>query len=168
MTSSIQIKKIHHWMLYLFFPYSLSLVNIYSLIILHVLQERGEGSWRVIQHVEEPPGPDKGINLIHFDLFLSLFFFLNIYIYFFINRWGGYNCVRLDLMCWKKQNASKYICQPTLTRTLFLQQTHPDAWPFMEPVKKSEAPDYYEIIRFPIGEHLFDYTAAFILPHYIV
>lgn len=32
-----------------------------------------------------------------------------------------------------------------------LQQTHPDAWPFMEPVKKSEAPDYYEIIRFPIG-----------------
>lgn len=30
-------------------------------------------------------------------------------------------------------------------------QTHPDAWPFMEPVKKSEAPDYYEIIRFPIG-----------------
>jgi hypothetical protein len=22
----------------------------------------------------------------------------------------------------------------------------------MEPVKKSEAPDYYEIIRFPIGE----------------
>ena len=32
-------------------------------------------------------------------------------------------------------------------------QTHPDAWPFMEPVKKSEAPDYYEIIRFPIGEY---------------
>uniref|UniRef100_A0A8C3FRC1 histone acetyltransferase n=1 Tax=Chrysemys picta bellii TaxID=8478 RepID=A0A8C3FRC1_CHRPI len=29
-------------------------------------------------------------------------------------------------------------------------QTHPSAWPFMEPVKKSEAPDYYEIIRFPI------------------
>uniref|UniRef100_A0A4W4ERE6 histone acetyltransferase n=1 Tax=Electrophorus electricus TaxID=8005 RepID=A0A4W4ERE6_ELEEL len=29
-------------------------------------------------------------------------------------------------------------------------KTHPDAWPFMEPVKKSEAPDYYEIIRFPI------------------
>uniref|UniRef100_A0A3Q2PF57 K(lysine) acetyltransferase 2A n=1 Tax=Fundulus heteroclitus TaxID=8078 RepID=A0A3Q2PF57_FUNHE len=37
-------------------------------------------------------------------------------------------------------------------------KTHPDAWPFMEPVKKSEAPDYYEVIRFPIGEkeHLFD------------
>uniref|UniRef100_A0A8C8K0F5 Histone acetyltransferase n=1 Tax=Oncorhynchus tshawytscha TaxID=74940 RepID=A0A8C8K0F5_ONCTS len=29
-------------------------------------------------------------------------------------------------------------------------KTHPDAWPFMEPVKKTEAPDYYEIIRFPI------------------
>uniref|UniRef100_H2LFU1 Histone acetyltransferase n=1 Tax=Oryzias latipes TaxID=8090 RepID=H2LFU1_ORYLA len=35
-------------------------------------------------------------------------------------------------------------------RSPFPQQTHPDAWPFMEPVKKSEAPDYYEIIRFPI------------------
>uniref|UniRef100_A0A7N8YAA7 Histone acetyltransferase n=1 Tax=Mastacembelus armatus TaxID=205130 RepID=A0A7N8YAA7_9TELE len=32
----------------------------------------------------------------------------------------------------------------------FIYCTHPDAWPFMEPVKKSEAPDYYEIIRFPI------------------
>lgn len=31
-------------------------------------------------------------------------------------------------------------------------QSHPSAWPFMEPVKKSEAPDYYEVIRFPIGE----------------
>uniref|UniRef100_A0A674CXI1 histone acetyltransferase n=1 Tax=Salmo trutta TaxID=8032 RepID=A0A674CXI1_SALTR len=29
-------------------------------------------------------------------------------------------------------------------------KTHPDSWPFMEPVKKTEAPDYYEIIRFPI------------------
>ncbi|XP_043910665.1 histone acetyltransferase KAT2A isoform X2 [Protopterus annectens] len=29
-------------------------------------------------------------------------------------------------------------------------KAHPTAWPFMEPVKKSEAPDYYEIIRFPI------------------
>uniref|UniRef100_A0A8C4WD17 histone acetyltransferase n=1 Tax=Gopherus evgoodei TaxID=1825980 RepID=A0A8C4WD17_9SAUR len=29
-------------------------------------------------------------------------------------------------------------------------KTHPSAWPFMEPVKKLEAPDYYEIIRFPI------------------
>uniref|UniRef100_A0A4W3GSM9 K(lysine) acetyltransferase 2A n=1 Tax=Callorhinchus milii TaxID=7868 RepID=A0A4W3GSM9_CALMI len=37
----------------------------------------------------------------------------------------------------------------TLCHVLF-QQSHPSAWPFMEPVKKSEAPDYYEIIRFPI------------------
>lgn len=29
-------------------------------------------------------------------------------------------------------------------------RTHPDAWPFIEPVKKAEAHDYYEIIRFPI------------------
>ncbi|RLV91374.1 hypothetical protein DV515_00014124 [Chloebia gouldiae] len=43
---------------------------------------------------------------------------------------------------------------PTLVQVLQLPptspQTHPSAWPFMEPVKKSEAPDYYEIIRFPI------------------
>ncbi|XP_061430009.1 histone acetyltransferase KAT2B isoform X1 [Lethenteron reissneri] len=26
----------------------------------------------------------------------------------------------------------------------------PSAWPFMEPVKKSEAPDYYDVIRFPM------------------
>uniref|UniRef100_A0A671QW02 Histone acetyltransferase n=1 Tax=Sinocyclocheilus anshuiensis TaxID=1608454 RepID=A0A671QW02_9TELE len=37
-----------------------------------------------------------------------------------------------------------------LTVSSVCEQTHPDAWPFMEPVKKSEAPDYYEVIRFPI------------------
>uniref|UniRef100_A0A8C7WPW1 histone acetyltransferase n=1 Tax=Oryzias sinensis TaxID=183150 RepID=A0A8C7WPW1_9TELE len=46
---------------------------------------------------------------------------------------------------WKPSNKDK---RPI--RSPFPQQTHPDAWPFMEPVKKSEAPDYYEIIRFPI------------------
>uniref|UniRef100_A0AAX7SP98 histone acetyltransferase n=1 Tax=Astatotilapia calliptera TaxID=8154 RepID=A0AAX7SP98_ASTCA len=46
---------------------------------------------------------------------------------------------------WKPSNKDK-----GLTKTLSPLQTHPDAWPFMEPVKKSEAPDYYEIIRFPI------------------
>jgi len=25
-------------------------------------------------------------------------------------------------------------------------------WPFKEPVKEDEYPDYYEIIRYPIGE----------------
>ncbi|KAG8140053.1 hypothetical protein E2320_002798 [Naja naja] len=39
----------------------------------------------------------------------------------------------------------------TLKNLLAQIKTHPSAWPFMEPVKKSEAPDYYEIIRFPIG-----------------
>ncbi|XP_075299544.1 histone acetyltransferase KAT2A [Opisthocomus hoazin] len=38
----------------------------------------------------------------------------------------------------------------TLKNLLAQIKTHPSAWPFMEPVKKSEAPDYYEIIRFPI------------------
>ncbi|TRY59824.1 hypothetical protein DNTS_035249 [Danionella cerebrum] len=38
----------------------------------------------------------------------------------------------------------------TLKNLLAQIKTHPDAWPFMEPVKKSEAPDYYEVIRFPI------------------
>ncbi|XP_039595215.1 histone acetyltransferase KAT2A isoform X1 [Polypterus senegalus] len=38
----------------------------------------------------------------------------------------------------------------TLKNLLAQIKTHPSAWPFMEPVKKAEAPDYYEIIRFPI------------------
>uniref|UniRef100_A0A8C1YCR3 Histone acetyltransferase n=1 Tax=Cyprinus carpio TaxID=7962 RepID=A0A8C1YCR3_CYPCA len=42
------------------------------------------------------------------------------------------------------------ICGYILTISSVCEQTHPDAWPFMEPVKKSEAPDYYEVIRFPI------------------
>ncbi|XP_041421935.1 histone acetyltransferase KAT2B isoform X2 [Xenopus laevis] len=31
-----------------------------------------------------------------------------------------------------------------------LQQSHQSAWPFMEPVKRTEAPGYYEVIRFPM------------------
>uniref|UniRef100_F6RUG3 Histone acetyltransferase n=1 Tax=Ornithorhynchus anatinus TaxID=9258 RepID=F6RUG3_ORNAN len=38
----------------------------------------------------------------------------------------------------------------TLKNLLAQIKTHPSAWPFMEPVKKAEAPDYYEVIRFPI------------------
>ncbi|KAB0397698.1 hypothetical protein E2I00_019147, partial [Balaenoptera physalus] len=38
----------------------------------------------------------------------------------------------------------------TLKNLLAQIKSHPSAWPFMEPVKKSEAPDYYEVIRFPI------------------
>jgi len=31
-------------------------------------------------------------------------------------------------------------------------QTHASAWPFLKPVEKSEAPDYYDHIKFPMGE----------------
>uniref|UniRef100_A0A667XNP4 histone acetyltransferase n=1 Tax=Myripristis murdjan TaxID=586833 RepID=A0A667XNP4_9TELE len=58
---------------------------------------------------------------------------------------------------WKPSNKEKgkEVKDPDLLynmlKNLLAQiKTHPDAWPFMEPVKKSEAPDYYEIIRFPI------------------
>lgn len=30
-------------------------------------------------------------------------------------------------------------------------KSHQNAWPFMEPVKKNEAPGYYQVIRFPMG-----------------
>lgn len=32
-----------------------------------------------------------------------------------------------------------------------LFKSHQSAWPFMEPVKRTEAPGYYEVIRFPMG-----------------
>lgn len=32
-----------------------------------------------------------------------------------------------------------------------LPKSHQSAWPFMEPVKRTEAPGYYEVIRFPMG-----------------
>uniref|UniRef100_A0A8C4TC62 histone acetyltransferase n=1 Tax=Erpetoichthys calabaricus TaxID=27687 RepID=A0A8C4TC62_ERPCA len=40
-----------------------------------------------------------------------------------------------------------------------LQQvkSHQNAWPFMEPVKKTEAPGYSDVIRFPMGRYKFDY-----------
>ena len=37
-------------------------------------------------------------------------------------------------------------------KMLFYQlQSHPNAWPFLKPVDKAEAPDYYEHILFPMG-----------------
>ena len=33
-------------------------------------------------------------------------------------------------------------------------QSHQSAWPFQKPVDKSEAPDYYDHIRFPMGRSL--------------
>lgn len=29
---------------------------------------------------------------------------------------------------------------------------HPDAWPFKEPVDAREVPDYYEVIKDPVGK----------------
>jgi nucleosome-remodeling factor subunit BPTF len=34
---------------------------------------------------------------------------------------------------------------------LHLFQTHKSAWPFMEPVDPNEAPDYYKVIKEPMG-----------------
>lgn len=41
-----------------------------------------------------------------------------------------------------------------LSRKHFLQAVgdHPDAWPFKEPVNARDVPDYYEIIKDPMGE----------------
>lgn len=30
---------------------------------------------------------------------------------------------------------------------------HKSAWPFMEPVDPTEAPDYYKVIKEPMGKH---------------
>ncbi|XP_066571803.1 histone acetyltransferase KAT2B isoform X3 [Amia ocellicauda] len=38
----------------------------------------------------------------------------------------------------------------TLKNILQHVKTHQNAWPFMEPVKKTEAPGYYQVIRFPM------------------
>lgn len=32
-------------------------------------------------------------------------------------------------------------------------QDHPDAWPFKDPVDAREVPDYYDIIRDPMGNN---------------
>ena len=36
-------------------------------------------------------------------------------------------------------------------------QSHASAWPFVKPVEKSEAPDYYDHIRFPMGKDVYPY-----------
>lgn len=32
---------------------------------------------------------------------------------------------------------------------------HPDAWPFKEPVDARDVPDYYDIIKDPMGKNYF-------------
>ncbi|XP_031441936.1 histone acetyltransferase KAT2B isoform X3 [Clupea harengus] len=56
---------------------------------------------------------------------------------------------------WKPLGKGKELKDPeqlysTLKNVLQQAKTHQSAWPFMEPVKKSEAPGYYQVIRFPM------------------
>lgn len=37
-------------------------------------------------------------------------------------------------------------------RAICLFQAHKSAWPFMEPVDPNEAPDYYKVIKEPMGK----------------
>lgn len=43
---------------------------------------------------------------------------------------------------------------------LFLQN-HASAWPFQRPVEMTEAPDYYDHIKYPMGELLFFLLLSF-------
>ncbi|XP_029104304.1 histone acetyltransferase KAT2B isoform X2 [Scleropages formosus] len=56
---------------------------------------------------------------------------------------------------WKPLGKGKEIKDPdqlysTLKTILQHVKNHQNAWPFMEPVKKTEAPGYYQVIRFPM------------------
>ncbi|KAL2079852.1 hypothetical protein ACEWY4_023645 [Coilia grayii] len=56
---------------------------------------------------------------------------------------------------WKPMGKGKELKDPdqlysTLKGILQHVKSHQSAWPFMEPVKKSEAPGYYQVIRFPM------------------
>uniref|UniRef100_A0A8C1SH71 histone acetyltransferase n=1 Tax=Cyprinus carpio TaxID=7962 RepID=A0A8C1SH71_CYPCA len=56
---------------------------------------------------------------------------------------------------WKPLGKSKELKDPdqlysTLKNILQQVKSHQNAWPFMEPVKKNEAPGYYQVIRFPM------------------
>ncbi|MGH0156588.1 UNVERIFIED_CONTAM: hypothetical protein FKN15_031759 [Acipenser sinensis] len=68
-----------------------------------------------------------------------------------------FTCGQLGESGWKPsgKEKGKELKDPDLLynmlKNLLAQiKTHQNAWPFTEPVKKAEAPDYYEIIRFPI------------------
>lgn len=56
---------------------------------------------------------------------------------------------------WKPMGKGKEVKDPdqlysTLKTILQQVKSHQNAWPFMEPVKKNEAPGYYQVIRFPM------------------
>uniref|UniRef100_A0AAR2KVW2 histone acetyltransferase n=1 Tax=Pygocentrus nattereri TaxID=42514 RepID=A0AAR2KVW2_PYGNA len=56
---------------------------------------------------------------------------------------------------WKPMGKGKEMKDPdqlysTLKTILQQVKSHQNAWPFMEPVKKNEAPGYYQVIRFPM------------------
>ncbi|XP_039978553.1 histone acetyltransferase KAT2B isoform X2 [Xiphias gladius] len=56
---------------------------------------------------------------------------------------------------WKPVGKGKELRDPdqlysTLKTILQHVKSHQNAWPFMEPVKKTEAPGYYQVIRFPM------------------
>uniref|UniRef100_A0A8C5DRU7 histone acetyltransferase n=1 Tax=Gouania willdenowi TaxID=441366 RepID=A0A8C5DRU7_GOUWI len=56
---------------------------------------------------------------------------------------------------WKPVAKGKELKDPdqlysTLKTILQHVKSHQNAWPFMEPVKKTEAPGYYQVIRFPM------------------
>ncbi|XP_024155300.1 histone acetyltransferase KAT2B [Oryzias melastigma] len=56
---------------------------------------------------------------------------------------------------WKPAGKGKELKDPdqlysTLKSILQHVKSHQNAWPFMEPVKKTEAPGYYQVIRFPM------------------
>ena len=49
---------------------------------------------------------------------------------------------------------SKYICYLLSINSIFyFVQAHKSAWPFMEPVDPNEAPDYYKVIKEPMGNY---------------
>jgi hypothetical protein len=74
---------------------------------------------------------------------LLLIFFSFLFFFFFAEESG-----------WRppKQSDEEYqTLQHTLKEVLRKIKDHPSAWPFLQPVDASEVPDYYEIIKDPIG-----------------